>query len=229
MIKNKNIMIIVAHPDDEILGCGGTIAKLAPNNYINAVILINAITSREIKPSKAEVEEATQNTLNAQKLIGIQECFFENFPDNRLDELTLLDIVKKVQKYIDDINPDIIFTHHHSDLNIDHRITFQAVLTCCRPQPNFKHPDIYCFEVPSSTEWQVLTGENIFKPNVYIDISNTMEQKLKALEQYKSEMKEYPHSRSLEGVKIMAQDWGRKIGREFVEAFELIRSVRDNL
>ena len=115
------------------------------------------------------------------------------------------------------------------NLNIDHRLTFQAVLTCCRPQPDFKHPDIYSFEIPSSTEWQVLSSENVFKPNIFIDIADTIDIKLKALEIYKAEMREYPHSRSLEGVKIMAQDWGRKVGKHFIEAFELIRSIKDKI
>ena len=93
-----------------------------------------------------------------------------------------MDIIKKVYQYIKKTKPDIIFTHHYSDLNIDHQLTFKAVLTCCRPQPDFHHPDIYCFEIPSSTDWQVFTGENVFKPNVFIDISDTIEKKLKALE-----------------------------------------------
>jgi len=240
-MKNKTILIAAAHPDDEILGCGGTIAKLTRNdeNTVYTLILGEGITSRKdigyIKNKMTGTavgtlyDEIRIDSLKAQEILGVRECYFEDFPDNMFDSVALLEIVKKVDKYIDKIKPDVIFTHHPSDLNIDHRITFQAVLTCCRPQPNFKHPDIYCFEIPSSTEWQYLTGETSFKPNVFVDVSDTIDLKIEALKCYTSEMKEYPHSRSLQGVLTMAQDWGRKVGRIFVEAFELIRSVRNEL
>ncbi len=226
---NKKILVVAAHPDDEILGCGGTIAKVSSDNKVQALILGEGMISRDLEKKESLLLKLKENAIKAQKILGINESYFENFPDNSFDTVPLLEIVKKVEEFINKINPDIIFTHHHADLNVDHRITLQAVLTTCRPQPNFKHPDIYCFEVPSSTEWQILTAENIFKPNVFIDIANTIEKKLTALENYKTEIKEYPHSRSIEGVRIMAQDWGRKVGKKFVEAFELIRSVRDNL
>lgn len=228
-MKNKNILIIAAHPDDEVLGCGGTIAKLSVNNKISVLILGEGITSRNLENSAVAIKILRENAIKAQKILGIERSYFESFPDNSFDKVSILQIIKKTEEYIKKIIPDIILTHHHSDLNIDHRLTFQAVLTCCRPQPNFRHPDIYSFEIPSSTDWQILTGETVFKPNIFIDISSTIDQKLKALEHYESEMKVYPHSRSLEGIKIMAQDWGRKVGREFVEAFELIRSIRDHL
>lgn len=228
-MKDKKILVIVAHPDDELLGCGGTLEKLTPNNKVYVFILGGGITSRKVQDAKAQLQKLKENAINAQKILGIESCEFRDLPDNNFDKITLLEIIKTVGSYIDKINPDVIFTHHHSDLNIDHRLTFQAVLTHCRPQPNFKHPDIYCFEIPSSTDWQVLTGENMFKPNVFINISDTIEKKIEALKHYKSEMREYPHSRSLKSVKIMAQDWGRKVGKEYAEAFELIRSVRDNL
>ncbi len=226
-MKNKTILVIAAHPDDEVLGCGGIIAKFARDNEIYCLILGEGITSRILDDSASKLDLLKNNATEAQKLLGIKEGFFESFPDNRFDEISLLNIVKKVEEYVYKIKPDVIFTHHHSDLNIDHRITFQAVLTCCRPQPNFKHPDIYCFEIPSSTDWQILAGDNAFKPNVFIDISDTLKIKLKALETYETEMRDYPHSRSLKGVEIMSQDWGRKMGKTNVEAFCLIRSIRD--
>lgn len=227
--ENKNILIVAAHPDDEILGCGGTIAKLSSKNTISALILGEGITSRDIDNSESLLQKLEEDAIKAQEALGIENSLFERFPDNSFDKIPLLDIVKKVEEHVKKIKPEIIFTHHHSDLNIDHRITFQAVLTCCRPQPNFLHPDIYSFEIPSSTEWQVSTGETIFKPNVFVDISDTIKQKIKALEHYQSEMREFPHPRSFKAIRIMAQDWGRKVGKEYVEAFELIRSIRENI
>jgi LmbE family N-acetylglucosaminyl deacetylase len=228
-LKNKAILIIAAHPDDEILGCGGTILKLNSENTIRTLIMGEGITSRGGEKSEETVEKLKECALKVQKSLGIEKTYFESLPDNSFDTVSLLKIVKIIEKIIAQFNPDIIFTHHHGDLNIDHRITFDAVLTACRPQPNFKHPDIYSFEIPSSTEWQVLTGEKIFKPNIFIDISDTMDKKLEVLEYYLEEMRDFPHSRSLEGVRIMAQDWGRKVGKHFVEAFELIRSIRETL
>ncbi len=228
-MKNKTIFIIAAHPDDEILGCGGTIAKLAKENKIIVLILGEGMISRGLKNGEELLKKLREHSRQAQGLIGIKKSYFETFPDNSFDSIPLLEIVQKIETYIDKIQPDIIFTHHHSDLNIDHRITFQAVLTCLRPQPNNKHPDIYSFEIPSSTDWQIMTGDRIFKPNVFIDISDTIRLKIEALKLYKSEMREYPHSRSLKGVEIMAQDWGRKMGKDYVEAFEMIRSIRSKL
>jgi len=229
MIENEQILIIAAHPDDEILGCGGTIVKLSKKNKITALILGEGIMSRNSIINKNAILKLRKDARKAQEIIGINNLYFEEFPDNSFDSIPFLKITKKTEDYIKKINPDIIFTHHHSDLNIDHRITFQAVLTSCRPQPDFKHPDIYCFEIPSSTDYQILTGENIFKPNVFIDITETIDIKLEALKCYKSEIRQFPHSRSIDGIKLMAQDWGRKVGKEYIEAFELIRSIRNTL
>ncbi|MHA1284346.1 MAG: PIG-L deacetylase family protein [Promethearchaeota archaeon] len=229
MVKNKKILIIGAHPDDEILGCGGTIAKLAIYNDVYTLLLGKGIMAREIQNYEQLLEDLRRNSIKAQKFLGIKNFFFENFPDNKFDTVPLLNIIKKVEEHINKIKPDIIFTHHHSDLNIDHRLTFEAVLTACRPQPNFINLDIYSFEIPSSTDWQIFTEEKIFKPNVFIDISDSIEKKMDALKFYKSEMREYPHSRSIKGIKLMAQDWGRKFGKKYIEAFELIRSVKNTL
>lgn len=228
-MKDRKILIIAAHPDDEILGCGGTIAKLSNANKVFALILGEGVRSRNLEDSEEKINLLRNQSMSAQKLLGIKHSLFENLPDNSFDSLPLLEITQTVEKYVFNIVPDIIFTHHHADLNIDHRLTFQAVLTACRPQPKFHHPDIYSFEIPSSTEWQVYTANTTFMPNIFIDIMDSIDKKLDALKYFKSEMEEYPHSRSLKGVEIMAQNWGRKVGKEYVEAFELIRSIREEI
>jgi len=223
------VLVIAAHPDDEILGCGATLNKLKKEKRkIYALMLGEGMTSRGGE-YKSKIKELRDSANRSSKIIGIDEIFFEELPDNKFDTIPLLDIIKTVEKYIYKIKPDIIFTHHRGDLNIDHRLTFQAVLTACRPRTDFKHPTIYSFEIPSSTECNETTYENIFRPNYFVIFSKTeMEKKKQALSEYKSEMLMYPNSRSIEGIEIMAKDWGRKIGAEYTEAFELVRQIVKN-
>jgi LmbE family N-acetylglucosaminyl deacetylase len=159
--------------------------------------------------------------------LGIKNLFFAGLPDNRFDNLDLLEIVKLVEKYIEQLHPERIYTHHAYDLNLDHQITFQAVLTACRPQQGCPVKELLCFETPSSTEWQAPAKEKVFVPNVFVDISLTIELKKKALAEYVSELRNYPHPRSVEGIEIIANRWGLVVGKKFVEAFELIRMIED--
>lgn len=139
--------------------------------------------------------------------------------------MDLLDIIKEVDKYIQRLKPQIIYTHHYGDLNIDHRRTFEAVITASRPVGEYPVKEIYCFETPSSTEWNFKYGGNVFKPNVFIGIDDTIDAKLKAMECYKSEIRDYPHPRSIKALEIIAARWGTVVGKKYAEAFELIRKV----
>jgi LmbE family N-acetylglucosaminyl deacetylase len=227
MINKQRILIVAAHPDDEILGCGGIMAKYSKNNDIYVVILGEGITSRynnkeEIK--KEELLKLQNQSKKVGKIIGVKENFFFNFPDNKFDTVPLLNIVKKIEKIIKEINPEIIYTHCCGDLNIDHRITFQAVLTATRPVNN-SVKKIYSFEVLSSTEWSYDRIGEQFSPNVYENILGVINKKMKAMQIYKGELKKYPHSRSLEGIKILAQKRGMEAGLKYAEAFELIKWI----
>jgi LmbE family N-acetylglucosaminyl deacetylase len=225
----KKVLIIAAHPDDEILGAGGTIKKrIISGDMAYCFILGEGMTSR------AEAREASvqgnlkilhESTVRAAEMIGFHDVAFSDLPDNRFDSMDLLDIVKKIEKQLQLLQPDVIYTHHYGDLNIDHRITFKAVLTATRPVSNQKVSEIYCFETPSSTEWNFSETGCIFKPNVFIDIKETIGAKLKAMAEYKTEIREYPHPRSLKALEILASRWGTVVGKEYVEAFELIRKV----
>ena len=223
----SKVLVVAAHPDDEVLGCGGTIAKLSPNVDIYTLILGEGITSRDIsdEEKKEELKELKKQSEEANKILGVKKVFFENFPDNKFDTVPLLDIIKRIEDYISKIKPDIIYTHHYGDLNVDHRITFNAVLTACRPQENSIVKMIYTFEVLSSTEWNNQTQCNIFIPNTYIDILKTIDKKLEAMQCYKGEIRDYPHPRSLEGMKILAQKRGLEVGLKFAEAFCLLREI----
>ena len=222
-----NILIIAAHPDDEVLGCGGTIAKLSSNSDVYTLILGEGITSRDIPDElkKEEVERLRRDAESANEILGVKNVFFENFPDNKFDAISLLDIIKRIETYIQKIKPEVIYTHHYGDLNIDHQIVHRAVLTVIRPVGNNSVKKILAFEVLSSTEWNYQNQTNIFTPNTYIDISETMNKKLEAMKCYKSEICDYPHPRSLEGIEILARKRGLEVGLVFAEAFCLVREI----
>lgn len=225
----KKILVVAAHPDDEILGLAGTIKKrinIGCKAY--CIILGEGLTSRtthrEDTPHNL-IDSLHYQTSEAAKIIGFEQVYFSKFPDNRFDSVDLLEIIKEVEKYVQQIKPDIIYTHHYGDLNIDHRRTFEAVITACRPVGEFCVKEIYCFETPTSTEWHFQYGDNTFKPNVFIDIEDTLPVKLAAMNCYKTELGEYPHPRSLKALEIIAAKWGTVVGRKYAEAFELIRKV----
>ncbi|SHH67244.1 PIG-L deacetylase family protein [Desulfosporosinus lacus] len=225
----NKILVIAAHPDDEILGLAGTVKKYINSGYkAYCSILGEGMTSRtphrEDTP-KGLIDSLQNQTLQAAKIIGFERVYFSDFPDNRFDSVGLLDIIKEVDKYVQLIKPDIIYTHHYGDLNIDHRKTFEAVITACRPVREYCVKEIYCFETLSSTEWNFQYGDNTFKPNVFVNIEDTLQAKLDAMECYQTELGEYPHPRSLKALEVIAAKWGTVVGRNYAEAFELIRKV----
>ena len=224
----RKILIIAAHPDDEILGCGGTIIRLNKEGHkVTSLILGEGVTSRDnIRDTKKRVKdilELKKIAKRANVILGVREVFFHDFPDNRFDTVPFLDIVKVIERIKSSIEPDIIFTHYEKDLNIDHQITYKAVITATRPIKEEAVKEIYSFEIPSSTEWSYPLS---FSPNVFYDISETIDVKLRALEEYKTELREYPHPRSLEGVKLIAKNWGMKVGLEYAEAYKVVRILK---
>jgi len=226
--KNK-ILVVAAHPDDEVLGCGATMAKYAKDNDVFVAILGEGISSRyqnREQAQKKELQELKEQSQNACKILGVKEVLFFSLYDNRFDSVDFLEIVKKVEQAVEKFKPDIIYTHHSGDLNIDHRLVFQAILTACRPTGQNLVKEIYSFEVLSSTEWSCRKIERPFVPNVYEDVSSTIEKKLNAFEEYKTEIKQFPHPRSVEGIKVLAKKRGMEAGVEHAEAFELIRWIK---
>ena len=224
----KRILIVAAHPDDEVLGCFGTVARLIDEGYEAFTLILgegktSRDDSRKIEDKKNEIMLLQNEILQANKTIGIKEVFIENFPDNRFDSVDLLDIVKVIEKLKNDIKPEIVFTHYEKDLNIDHRITCQAVLTATRPMVDESVKTIYSFEILSSTEWNYPLS---FAPDTYFDITDTIDLKITAMQKYRSELRTYPHPRSLEGIKLNARYQGMRIGKEYAEAFKLIRDIK---
>lgn len=225
----NNVLVFAAHPDDELLGLGATIKQLTQKGVMaNAIILGEGLTSRkEIRTATSHeaLDELKNNTLTAAKIIGYSNVDFCDLPDNRFDNVDLLDIIKTISAYIEKYEPDTIFTHHHGDLNIDHRITFDAVVTACRPVNNYCVQNIILFETPSSTEWNFKYGDSAFRPNLFFDISNTVQYKLQAMECYLTETTVFPHPRSSESLETIAKRWGSVVGKRYVEAFEILRSI----
>lgn len=224
--KDKNnVLVVAAHPDDEVLGAGGTILKHVKGGDEVAVLILGEGESS--KGKGADIEKRKEQAGRAAELLGVKNLFLEGLPDNRFDSLSFLELVKITEKCLNRIKPSIVYTHHHYDLNIDHRLSFQAVLTACRPQPKHFVKKLLSFEVPSSTEWQFKDRKHQFFPTVYNDITDFIEQKIKVLAVYEDELKEYPHPRSKQGVKILSQYRGIEAGYCYAEAFQLIRGLED--
>ncbi len=224
----EKVLVFAAHPDDELLGLGGTVRRLTnEGKEVRAVILAEGITSRSDHRADADPEELKKLQEDARKaadVIGYRSIEFCGLPDNRMDGPELLDVVKIVSGFIEKYRPDTVFTHHHGDLNIDHRITCEAVLTACRPVGDCCVKRIYAFETPSSTEWNYNYPEP-FTPNVYFDVSETLEAKVQAMACYRTEFTQYPHPRSAEGLRSLGQYRGTNAGMAMAEAFMLLREI----
>ncbi len=231
-----NILVIVAHPDDEVLGMGGTILKHAKKkDKVTVAYLTTGITSRRStnyeNTSKYEIEKKQKNELKKQilelqsdakkvcKLLDVKKVKFYDFPDNELDTIPLLKIIKTIEELIMQVKPERIYTSHFGDLNVDHRIVYESVLTAIRPS-GIKVKELLCFELLSSTEWSFSYN---FKPNYFIDIENELVKKISAMKLYKNEIRKYPHPRSIDGIKHTAKKWGAVSGFNAAEAFQLIR------
>lgn len=227
----KSILVVAAHPDDEVLGCGATLAAIAAagSAKIHIGILGEGISSRYAQREqapKSDLQRLQSHARQANAHWKARTVEFGNLPDNRFDEVPLLEIVKQVERWVEAWKPEVIYTHHPGDLNIDHSLTFRAVLTATRPMAGAPVKELYAFEVPSSTEWAFRRVEPPFRPNVFVDISKTLETKVKALKCYEGEVREFPHPRSPEALRALARRWGSAVGVQHAEAFELIRSVR---
>ncbi|MFZ2491220.1 MAG: PIG-L deacetylase family protein [Thermoanaerobaculia bacterium] len=228
MTAFDNVLVVAAHPDDEVLGCGATISRLARTGKVSILILGEGFTSRaEQRQSGApELNVLRNNAEAAARVMNASAVEFGGLPDNRFDELALLDVVKLVERAVERIAPTAIFTHHGGDLNVDHQVTFRSVLTATRPMKGHSVRELYSFEVASSTEWAFGRFESAFRPNFFVDVESSIEQKLRAMNQYPDEMRPFPHPRSEDALRAIARRWGSVVGCEYAEAFELIRGIQ---
>lgn len=225
-----NILVLAAHPDDEVLGCGGTMARRAREGHdVFVAILGEGITSRFAQREDAaqeDVDELQGVSGRVADFLGARELFSFGLPDNRFDTVPLLDVVKIVEELIDGLKPEVVYTQHGGDLNVDHSVLYRATLTATRPQSGMPVREVYSYEVASSTEWAFQKFEPVFRPNVFVDIADTLERKVAAMEMYESEARPFPHPRSPEALRAAAARWGSVVGVGAAEAFELVRAVR---
>ena len=224
MIQNNQVLIIVAHPDDEALGCAGTIAKhIAEGDSVNILFMTNGVSARN-NINVIDEKIRSEGMINAMKTLGVDkyQCF--DFPDNKMDTLALLTVVQAIEKVINNIQPNVIYTHFAYDLNIDHRITHKAVMTACRPILGSSVKKIFSFEVLSSTEWQSHSVPK-FSGNYIVNISQYWQKKKQVLACYQQELRDFPHSRSLECIEALATLRGATHGFTKAEAFQVERII----
>lgn len=223
-----NILVVAAHPDDEALGCGGTIARHAmAGDTVDVIFLADGVTSRG-RGDAADATELQTRQAAARRsceILGARTPRFGSLPDNRLDGLTLLEVIQVLTQLASGLVPDVIYTHHGGDLNVDHRIAHQAVMTLFRPIPQSRVRGIFAFEISSSTEWATPFAAQAFIPNRFVDIAATIERKIAALDAYATEMRAFPHARSREGLSALATWRGVSVGLAAAEAFMTLRWI----
>ena len=228
MINTKRVLIVAAHPDDEILGCGGTIARFSDMGaYLHVAFLADGILSRkggrEVQLERLMLRRDA--SIKACALLGVRSVSFGEFPDNQMDTVSSLSVARTIEKLVCEHQPDTVLTHHMGDLNIDHQKVAAGVTIACRPQKGHPVKTILSFEVPSSTEWQLAGHPHPFVPAVFIEITEYAEIKVSALRAYQDEIRTWPHPRSIEGV-LHLQSWrGATVGVEAAEAFALGRHI----
>ncbi len=217
-----NILVIAPHPDDEVLGVGGTILKHSENK--DNVFLIFITRGSEKDYSKEILDEKRKEVENVGKAFNAKKIFFCDFIAAELDTIPLNDINKKLKRIINECNPEIAYIPHENDLHKDHKIVFDSCMIVLRPAINNNIKKIYCYETLSETEWSN-QYTNKFIPNYYSDISEFLDKKLEIFSLYKTEVREFPHPRSVEGIKHKAIQRGNEVCLKAAEAFMLMREI----
>lgn len=222
----RPVLVVAAHPDDEVLGCGATMARLAAEGRDVFVLILGAGgAARDVSPAVLArmTKKLRDESSAAGRILGVRKIFRRDFPDNRFDTVPLLDIVKAIEEVKAEVKPVLVMTHHAHDVNVDHQRTFQACLSAFRPQPGEAVQELRSFYVLSSTDWQAPSPS--FSPNLFVDATRKLEKKVRALKAYRSEIRSAPHPRSAAGVRLEAQRTGMRVGLEAAEAFEIIRLI----
>jgi LmbE family N-acetylglucosaminyl deacetylase len=226
--KPSRLLVVAAHPDDELLGCGATVARRAAEGCrVWSLILGEGVTSRRglsAAAKKRELAALRKNARTANAIAGVERLILRDFPDNQFDSVPRLKLVQAVEEIVAEFQPDTVFTHSGGDLNVDHQLTLEAVKTACRPLPGSSVRRVLSFEIPSATEWR-FDGAAGFSPNAFVDVSGFLDRKIAALSAYKGEMRSFPHPRSEKYIRALAAVRGGQSGLAAAEAFSVVRSI----
>lgn len=224
-----DVLCVAAHPDDELLGVGGTLARhAADGDDVVVCILGDGVASRHdvINDKVRErIDQRRNRAREACDCLGVTSVSFYSYPDNKFDSVPLLDVVQTIEGEIADHHPGVVYTHHYGDLNIDHELACRATVTATRPLADSGIRQVYAFETLSATEWSVPDSTNVFQPTTFVDISDHLDAKLDALSVYERELRDPPHPRNVKTVRKNAEVWGAKSGVPAAEPFELLREV----
>jgi len=224
-VSNLTVLVVVAHSDDETIGMGGTICRhVSRGDRVFVVSMTDGVGGRTGTVTD-DVEKRKKSAKRASEILGFEWAEAYSFVDNAMDRVSLLEVVKCVEAVKSSLQPALIYTHSGADLNIDHRVVANAVLTAFRPQPNESWTEIRAFEVASATDYGHESTTNSFNPNVFIDVTSEWPKKQEALTAYCAEMRDYPHSRSMEGIENLARYRGNQVGLMMAEAFQVIRRI----
>jgi LmbE family N-acetylglucosaminyl deacetylase len=215
-MSNKRVLVIAAHPDDEVLGCGGTVALHTRQGHEATALIV--CEGESLRYGDGGVGQASHSRSAADKL-GLKEVRLLGFPDQKLDTLTLTEIITPIEEVVREIKPHVIYCQHGEDINLDHQLLFKAVLVATRPTAR-SVTAVYSFDTASSTEWAY---PRTFVPDTWVDISSTLKIKLEAMSCYESELREYPHPRSLRALEYKARAWGNQSCMDAAEVFMTVR------
>lgn len=229
----KTVLVVAAHPDDEVLGCGGTIAGHARAGDRVCVLFLSEGVSSRSTPGKEhewgpEIDAREAMATAASNVLQFTIAGFLRHPNLRMRDYPMLDVVKQIDAVMREVRPDVIYTHHPGDMNSDHGVAFEGTLTACRPRHDLTVKQLYTFEIPSSTEWASPLIAPPFLPNYFVDIKPTMDAKLAAVRSYDYEMRDFPHPRSAANIEALAQVRAAQVGLELAEGFMLVRAIRDD-
>ncbi len=219
------VLVIAAHPDDEVYGMGGTIAKLCKQGHDLYVLILTEGCSAQYKDQPHLIEEKKNQAYEANAILGVKKVVFGDLPDMKLDTLEHLEINAVIEEAIRELEPEVVYTHFYGDVNKDHRCVFESTMVAVRPVHSQCVREVYCYQVPSSTEWAANVAQSIFIPNVFEEISEYYDKKQDSILVYSSEIRDYPHPRSLKVVELYDSALAKRNGLELSEGFMLIRKV----
>lgn len=222
----ESVLVVAAHPDDEVLGCGGTIARLAEQGHAVHVAILGQGAASRFAPgcsqTATEVAALQQKSREAARILGAAQVRHFGLPDNRFDSLDLLDVVQLLERLSEELTPAVVYTQHGGDLNVDHAVVFRAALTAFRPMSGNSVRELLAYEVASSTEWSFGQFSPAFLPDTFMDVSDFLDRKLAALASYENELRAFPHPRSAHAVRAQAEWRGAAAGLAAAEAFATV-------